>query len=252
MHEQLYQDIYQAELTHWWFRARIHIVTTLIRHFGPSVRPLLIADVGCGMGATLGALSQFGSVVGVDSSATALSYSESRGHPLLAASALPHLPFETGRFDIVCALDVIEHIDDDHCAVKELWRICKPGGLLVVTVPAFQWLWSEHDDINEHKRRYSRQSLRDCLAVNGTELLRLSYMNCVLAPPLMVFRLLRNCRQRTRSATASLRSDVFMFPRPINAFCYALFASEAIWLKHACLPFGVSLICVGRMSATAS
>lgn len=246
MHEQLYQDIYEAELTHWWFRARIHIVTTLLTHFAPSTRPLRIADVGCGMGATFAALSQFGAVVGVDSSPTALACCQQRGHPFLIASALPRLPFEDGTFDVVCALDVIEHIDDDRSTTLELWRICKPGGVLVVTVPAFPWLWSEHDDINEHKRRYTRRELHACLATDGMEFLRLSYMNTLLAPPLMLFRSLRNCGRRMRPARRSLRSDIFHLPALLNAALYHLFASETLWLKHGRLPFGVSLICVAR------
>jgi SAM-dependent methyltransferase len=246
MHPQIYEDIYNAELTHWWFCGRLHIVTSLLRRFAPKSRPLRVADVGCGMGASLEALGEFGWVAGLDYSATALGFSRQRGFLRLLAAALPSLPFPDAEFDIVCALDVIEHIDDDAAAVRELWRVCKPGGLLVVTVPAYEWLWSEHDDINEHKRRYTRPLLRKRLTLPGSELVRLSYMNTLFAPPAMLFRLLRNLGGKKKSAASDMKSDVFPLPRPLNAIFKFLFSSENIWLRYAPLPFGISLICILR------
>ena len=246
MHPQIYEDIYNAELTHWWFCGRLHIVTSLVRRFGSKSRPLRVADVGCGMGASLEALGEFGWVAGLDYSATALGFSRRRGFPRLLAAALPSLPFPDSEFDVVCALDVIEHIDDDAAAVHELWRVCKPGGLLVVTVPAYEWLWSEHDDINEHKRRYTRSLLRKRLTLPGGEFVRLSYMNMLFAPPVMLFRLLRNLGGNKKRAASDMRSDVFPLPRPVNAIFKFLFSSENIWLRYASLPFGISLICILR------
>jgi SAM-dependent methyltransferase len=246
MHPQIYEDIYNAELTHWWFCGRRNIVASLLRRFAPKRRPLRIADVGCGMGASLEMLGEFGWVAGLDYSATALGFSRQRGFPRLLAAALPSLPFVDAEFDIVCALDVIEHIDDDAAAVRELWRVCKPGGLLVVTVPAYEWLWSEHDDINEHKRRYTRPQLRDRLALPGGELVRFSYMNTLFALPVMLFRLVRRLTGQKKSASADLKSDVFPLPRILNGIFKFLFSAEAVWLRHASLPFGISLICILR------
>jgi SAM-dependent methyltransferase len=162
---------------------------------------------------------------------------------------LPQLPVPDDAFDVVCALDVIEHIDDDRAAARELWRICKPGGLLVVTVPAYEWLWGEHDDINDHKRRYTRRQLQSCLAEPRAEFLKLSYMNTVLAPPVMLFRGLKNLGRNNRHQQAAPRSDVFDFPPLLNKSLEKLFSAEAAWLKHGRLPFGISLICVARKSA---
>jgi SAM-dependent methyltransferase len=251
MRPQLYEDIYRAELTHWWFRSRLRIVTALLRRFAPARRPLHVADVGCGMGATFHALSQFGRVVGVDPSDTALGCSLTRGHPWLVSGALPALPFADGSFDVVCALDVIEHLDDDRAAARELWRICAPGALLAVTVPAYPWLWSDHDEINDHKRRYTRQRLSECLSFSDGEVVRFSFMNVVLAPPVMIFRLVKNLLVRRRPGRA-VRSDVFLFPAPINALLEAMFSSEVLWLRHGSFPFGCSLICVLRKRPAAS
>lgn len=246
MHQQIYEDIYNAELTHWWFCGRRNIVATLVRRFATKSRPLRIADVGCGMGASFEMLGEFGWVVGLDFSPTALGFSQQRGFPRLLAAALPNLPFPDAEFDVVCALDVIEHIDDDAAAVRELWRVCKPGGLLVVTVPAYEWLWSEHDDINEHKRRYTRYQLRDRLALPAGELMRLSYMNTIFAPPVMLFRLLKRFGGKKKTAPADMKSDVFPVPRLLNAVQSFLFSSEGAWLRLASLPFGTSLICILR------
>ncbi len=249
MRERLYEEIYRAELAHWWFRGRRNIVTALIRHFATPARPLCVADVGCGMGANFAALAEFGNVVGVDNSPKALEFSRSRGSYRLVAGALPQLPFPDEAFDIVCALDVIEHLDDDAGAVREMWRVCKQNGLLVVTVPACPWLWSEHDEINDHKRRYTRRALRDCLEQADGEWVRLSFMNAFLAPPLMLYRpLLRWCR-RFKAPAEGPRSDIFNLPAPLNSLLAGLFGGESHWLKHGSLPFGVSLVGVLRKVA---
>ena len=249
MQEQYYRVIYDTELVHWWACGRRRILSSVLRQLTPPQRPLLVADVGCGMGSTLGMLSEFGTVVGIDTSPTALSFSRERGHPMLVAGSLPGLPFADESFDVVCALDVIEHIDDDFTAAKELWRVCKPGGLLLITVPAYQWLWSEHDDVNEHKRRYTRPRLRESFAQVPVEYLKLSYMNTWLAPPVMLVRWVKRMFRKTPKRSAELKSDVYMLPRPINRALERLFASEAIWLRHGSLPFGISVLCAARKLA---
>lgn len=245
MQQQYYEEYYRAELTHWWFCARRHIIRMLLEKYAGPTAARHIADIGCGMGASFAMLKQFGSVVGVDYSTTALAFSQQRGHRQLAAAALPTLPFANNSFDIVCALDVIEHISDDHAATRELWRICRPNGLLVITVPAYQWLWSEHDDINEHKRRYTRTELGQCVTQAGADILKISYMNSLLAPPLMAFRALRNCLGKSNSK-ATPRSDVFAIARPVNTALRWMFSREAMWLRVGSFPFGVSLVCIAR------
>jgi SAM-dependent methyltransferase len=246
MQQQIYEDIYRFELTHWWFRGRRHVIASMLRRFSPSRRPLKVADVGCGMGSTFDMLSEFGWVVGIDASPTALAFSKDRGHPLLVAGGLPVLPFPDGVFDIVCALDVIEHLDDDYAAVRELWRICKPGGLLMITVPAYQWLWSEHDDINEHRRRYTRPRLRAALGQAPVDCLKLSYINTFLAPPVMLVRLVKRLFRKPEKDPSTLKSDVYPVPKAANKILQAVFASEATWLRYGSLPFGISVLCVAR------
>jgi SAM-dependent methyltransferase len=249
MRQQVYEDIYREELTHWWFRARRHIVAELLKEFAPTFRPLSVADIGCGMGSTIEMLSQFGRVLAMDFSPTALAFSKQRGMSGLVAASLPDLPCRDATFDVTCALDVIEHIDDDHSAVCEIYRVCKPGGLIVITVPAYRWLWSEHDDINEHKRRYTRKQFSERLAPLGLTILRLSYLNTLLAPPAMVFRLLKKLAGRQASNPEELKSDVFSLPAWLNRPLYLIFACEATLLKYVSFPFGISLICVAQKNA---
>ena len=246
MREQHYFEIHNAELKHWWFCARRRIVANLIAQFASTSRPLRIADIGCGTGASFEMLTQFGQTVGVDYSLLALAFSRERGHSQLAAAALPALPFQANSFDVVCAMDVIEHIKDDAGAVSELLRICKPNGLLVLTVPAYQWLWSVHDDINEHKRRYTRPQLQACLNQLPVSVKRISYMNAFLAPPVMLYRGIRRlCRRFVDQSTAT-ESDDFPLPAPLNWILTKVFTAESAWLKFSSLPFGTSVICIAR------
>ena len=246
MHLQIYEDIYRAELTHWWFRSRLQIVSTLIQRFSTSRGPLRIADVGCGMGASLDQLAKLGTVIGADFSPTALAFARSRTREPLVAAALPSLPFADGFFDVVCALNVIEHIEDDYAAVRELCRICRPGGLLVLTVPAYQWLWSQHDDINEHKRRYTRSRLQECLTPLPVDVLRLSYMNTLLALPLMLVRLTKAAFKSHQNTNHPAKSDVSAVSEPLNSILRMVFTAEAGLLPYTFLPFGTSVVAVSR------
>ena len=245
MREAAHRQISEAAATHWWFRGRRRVVAVLLRRFAPR-GGLVIADVGCGTGTEIDMLREFGRVVGVDSSGLALELAHQRGHAELIVAAMPRLCFPDGAFDLVCALDVIEHIEDDRAAVRELWRICRPGGLLVVTVPAYPWLWSEHDDANQHWRRYTRAELRTRLSAPGCEILKLSYMSVASAPAIVAVRLLKNLTRSPPDGARPPRLDLFALPRALNTLLVASFDAEARWLRHARLPFGTSIVCVAR------
>ena len=246
MREQHYFEIHNAELTHWWYCARRQIVANLITKLATTNRPLQIADIGCGTGASFAMLTRFGWTVGIDFSPLALSFSRTHGHLQLAAAALPSRPFQSDSFDIVCALDVIEHIENDADAMRELLRICKPNGLVILTVPAYQWLWSSHDDLNEHKRRYTRPQIQALLKDLPMTVERLSYMNILLAPPVIFYRQIKRLSQCFCKPNKPIRSDDFLPPRLLNWILRKVFAIEASWLTHHSLPFGTSVICAVR------
>ena len=245
MREDLYDDFFAVETRHWWFCARRLIIESLLRRHLGSAGASRIADVGCGTGANLAMLHRVGQPVGLDGSWNALKFSHARGEPNLVAGILPTLPCQSGSFDVVCALDVIEHVTDDDSAVQELVRICKPGGLLVITVPAYQWLWSEHDVVNEHKRRYTRSTLAARLQLPQLEVLQLTYINSLLAPPLMAYRLVRNVLDRFQKKPQAT-ADLFL-PRPaVNRLLNWVFSLEQHWLKRGNFPFGISVLCTLR------
>jgi SAM-dependent methyltransferase len=250
MREAVHRQMSEAAATHWWFRGRRRVVEALLRQFAPG-GALAIADVGCGTGTEIGMLRAFGRVVGIDSSDLALQLAHERGHGELIVAAIPRLCFPDGAFDVVCALDVIEHIEDDRAAVYELWRVVRPGGLLMVTVPAYPWLWSEHDDANQHRRRYTRAQLRARLSAPGCTILKLSYMSVAVAPAVVAVRLVKNLTRWPGNGTRAPRLDLFSVPRSVNAILVASFTAEALWLRHGRFPFGTSIVCVARKARDA-
>jgi SAM-dependent methyltransferase len=243
MLEDTYETFYQLDLTHWFPSGRRRILQDLIDRFAPH--PLRIADIGCGTGANLKMLGQYGSVIGVDTFPKAVWYCRQRGFPNCLLGSLPQLPFPDGMFGLVCALDVIEHIDDDAAAVRELLRICRPGGALLITVPAYEWLWSEHDDANLHKRRYTRPQLRRLFDDLDVDVVKLTHFNFLLSPPIILARAIGKLRHRFHPSTRP-KFDLAQTPAPLNALLLGLFSSERFLLKHQNAPFGISIACLVR------
>lgn len=239
MQEGFYDEYARAEAGHWWFTARRRVLETVIDGFVTSGAGRVVLDVGTGGGGMEPILSRFGRVVGTDVSWRALELTRSHVERLVAAS-LEALPFRTGAFDAVFACDVIEHVDDDGQALRELRRISAVDGRLVLTVPAYQFLWSVHDEINGHRRRYTRRGLGALLDAAGWRAVRLSYFNTILFPPIAALRLLGG---RRRPADAR-HSDLVRTPRVINGLLEAVFAAERHLVRHVDLPFGVSLLCL--------
>lgn len=245
MREEMYGEMAAIQATHWWFRGRRRVVASLLRRWTPS-GPLLVADIGCGPGVNVAMLTEFGRVVAMDPSPHALALARGHRGTALVSAGMPHLCFPDATFDVVCALDVIEHVDDDRAAARELWRVCKPEGLLVVTVPSYDWLWSPHDEANEHRRRYTRPQLAACLATPAATVLKLSYMNTLLAPAVVAVRLTRNFARWMAGRPLEARSDLSPVAPVLNRMLEASSAVEARWLGQATFPFGTSLIYVGR------
>jgi SAM-dependent methyltransferase len=215
----------------------------------PARAGLEILDVGCGTGTMLGHLARFGHAQGIDADAEAIRFCRERG--VEAVRRVPPgtpLPFADGTFDLVTALDVVEHIDDDAAAVAQMARVLRPGGLALLTVPAFPSLWGRQDEIAHHKRRYRASRLRALVTGAGLELVHHSHFNTLLFPPIAAVRLARRMRKRGRTPSShELRSD-FELTRPgrLNALLARVFAAEAPLVARGRLPFGVSLLALAR------
>ncbi|MFH1809187.1 MAG: class I SAM-dependent methyltransferase [Pseudomonadota bacterium] len=240
----VYEVEAQVEATHWWFRGRRRILRGLLDAALGSSHDLRTLDVGFGTGANAPVLAaRSRTLVGVDFSADALVQGRQR-HALytaVVAGDVLALPFRDGSFELVTALDLLEHLDDDDRGVAELLRVVAPGGLLIVFVPAHAWLWGLHDDLAHHRRRYTAASLRALFADHPDELERLTSFNLLLLPPIFVARQVLNL-VRPRQ----LRSENQINGPLLNLLLSGLFALEAPWLARRDLPLGVSLVAVVR------
>ncbi|MEA2512156.1 MAG: hypothetical protein QOJ59_1643 [Thermomicrobiales bacterium] len=254
MDPTFYASYFRHETTHWWFRWRFDLISDVLGSLQRDGQ-LRILDAGCGTGQMLKCLESHGEAIGIDSSPQAIGYARERGVKRLVRGSITDPPFRNGSFDCVVSLDVIEHVDDDVDILTKLREVVKPGGHLIVTVPAFQTLWSEHDEINQHKRRYRAGQLRHLIQEAGFDVERVSYCNTALFLPVLAMRkaknLLRWARRARRAADDSLQSDLDEYPAPINAALYWLMRGEARLMRHVDLPFGVSILAVARRPVVA-
>jgi SAM-dependent methyltransferase len=242
----LYDEYVRIEDTHWWFRGRREIVRALIR---PHLQaPAEIIDVGSGGGAVAEALMEFGQVTACDVDVRCAASVERRPGMKFAYGTAEAVPFPDGSFDLVTAFEVLEHLDDDVRALKEMGRLAKPGGLVAVTVPAYKWLWGRQDEVSHHQRRYSRRSLASAFEGAGLRVIRLTAFNTFLFPGIAAVRLARRLTSRGRRPDPStLKSDFSMTkPGPFNDLLGIVFMSEARLLGKVNLPVGVSLFALAR------
>lgn len=225
---------------HWWFRARREIVADrLAAHAGASVGDLL--DIGAGTGGVLMHLSRLmpqTALCGVEPDPGARGFCREHGLNVLEGTADP-LPLASESQDVVTALDVLEHLDDDLSAAREIARVLRPGGVALVTVPAFMWLWGPHDTLNDHKRRYRLRQIEQVIEGAGLEIEQSSYFNTLLFPFAVVQRMAEKALGR-RGATEKVPFA------PLNAVFYAIFSLERPLLRAVRLPWGVSVLVVGR------
>ena len=238
--------MYQLEDTYWWFVARRDLVRRLLLRHLPDQGSRRIADVGCGTGATLALLRPFGRTVGMDLAPEAVGFCRERGHQGLVQGSASDLPFADASLDVVTALDILEHLDDDAGAVREIARALRPEGLLVFTAPAYMSLWSEHDEALNHRRRYRAGELRALLQGAGLEVLKVSYCITLLLAPIYAFRLVQRLLGRNR---AEPKTALYQLPGPLNGLLVASLYLENRWLARYNLPFGVSLAGVARKPA---
>jgi SAM-dependent methyltransferase len=237
--EGLYRRFFDIEERHWWFVARQTIVEDFIQRRLDVPRGADVLDVGCGTGAILKMLTVRYEAYGTDTSELAIEYCRRRGLTNAFRCTLDSFPRPELRFDLITALDVIEHIDDDLAVVRKASEFLKPSGALLVTVPAYQFLWSAHDELNHHKRRYVKSRLRRVLVNAGLNVETVSYFNTLLFPLALIKRLTEKLLK--------LQSDELALPSPmLNGVLQHIFASERIPLRTISFPFGLSLIAVGR------
>ncbi len=234
-----YAEMAKMEEVYWWHRGRIKIVQKQL-DINTSSTDNDILNIGCGTGGTVGLLSRYGEVYNVDVSEEAINFCKQKGLRNVRGYNGKRLPYKDKRFDLVIALDVLEHIELDYEALVEWLRVLKPGGKLVMTVPAYQWLWSEHDERLHHQRRYTASQVHMLVSRSGYVMKKRSYAIVFSFPLIVLHRLLSSITGRKRE------SSYVMLPGAINTLFTWLLYLEAWMLRYLNFPFGTSIVVVAE------
>jgi SAM-dependent methyltransferase len=245
MDPQYEADTLRAEESHWWYRGRRRIVTDTVATLARNEPRIL--DAGCGSGRNMVELAHFGSVTGTDVSERALELARERAVGAAELARLEQLPFADGSFDLITCLDVIEHIPDDVGALRELRRVIANDGQLIVTVPAYPWLWGRHDVANHHQRRYTGKTLVAAGTSADWQLERLTHFNALLLPAAAGYRLL----ERFLPDRGDAPSELDRTPTWANRMLESVLRFEAGLLRRGWrIPFGLSLLAIFRPAGT--
>ena len=253
MQQHTYAIMDEVEGSHWWFVGRRSILESFLKSIESRLQAasreepakagtqnaVRILDIGCGTGANLEMLSQFGEAEGVDVSDDALEFCRLKG--LNAQKGLAErLPFDDGTFDLTTALDVVEHLDDDVAGLREMHRVTKKGGFSLIFVPAYMFLWGVQDDVSNHRIRYTKKQIVDRLKTAGYTIERATYANWTFFAPILAGRTL----MRVTGIKPESENNVNI--SALNGVFGKLFGAERFWLKNFNFPFGVSIVVVAR------
>ncbi len=250
MEASVYQEFLELEQGHWWFRGRraifISLLDTYLRR--ERIGERLIMDLGCGVGGMLGPLGAYGRVIGTDVTLTGLMHCAERDFDRLVACNGPYGCFADETLDCITAFDALEHIEDDVGSMREIHRMLKPGGLLVASGPAYQFLFSQQDRVTHHVRRYTLGDMQAKARSVGFEIVKASYINFLLFPGILPAVLAMKAWQSlSKPADAGAGSNVGIpIPTWMNEVLTSIFSSEATLLKALSAPAGHSLVMVAR------
>lgn len=226
------------EDVHWWFVSRRKIIKTILAKYFDDRPENTILEVGCGSGGNLKMLSAFGDLVALELHDKARERANSRNICKVKKGRLPEdIPFDSG-FDLICILDVLEHIENDLGALQSLQSMLNKNGKLLITVPAYKFLWSNHDTACHHKRRYFKRQLSRLVIKSGLSIQYRTYFNTFLFPGIATLRLLNKLLKKNQG------SDVVLPPKFLNDFLATIFSSETIFLPRLGFPFGLSILII--------
>jgi SAM-dependent methyltransferase len=246
-----YKTFATLEARHWWFRGRrdlyLPLMAGVLARQGVATGQLDVMDMGCGMGGFLEPLTRFGTVTGVELDVEALGFCSERGHGRLVAGRSEGAPFEDACTDLLCLFDVIEHAPDDVPVLTEACRLVRPGGHVVVSVPAYQFLFSNNDRVAHHYRRYTRGRLTNTLRQVGLEVVKATYVNALLGVGIIPAVMLIKAKERMFGVgNPDTTNLTYPVPGPLNGLLYGIFSGERHVLRHVSAPFGHSLFAVAQ------
>lgn len=245
MQPHTYAIMREVEDKHWWYVGRRRIIADFVRRICEQLRAEgnsepRILDIGCGTGGNLETLSGFGRAEGVDISSEALDFCRARGLNNVRQGAAETLPYGSESFDLVTGLDVVEHLDDDVSGLREMRRVLRPGGRMLLFVPAFMFLWGVQDDVSHHRRRYTLSELKQKLQQAGMNVERASYANISFFGPILLGRLFMRVSGLRPASENNINIGT------LNGLFGKILGAESWWLNRLSFPFGVSIICVAR------
>lgn len=241
-----YRRLFEREEFYWWNIGRREILKSTLNRNLVFKRGLSILDVGCGAGGNIKILGEFGSVTGLDISEEALKFAKTHGiFKNLVRGNAERLPFADGSFDLVSALDVLEHIPDDQRAIQEMFRVLKKGGFALVTVPAHQWLWSRHDEALHHLRRYTTDELRRKLCEAGFRIVERSHF-VVPAIFFLCFKKMTRYLQKIQGAKEMIDTYDIILPSWLNRILIWWLCAEKIIMRFIPIPAGSSLVIISQ------
>lgn len=235
-----YQRMYEFEDEYWWFVGRKNNIDKYINSINIT-KESSILDAGCGTGINMIHLSKYSNdIIGIDTSDEAIYFCMQRGLENVIKRDVEDLNLKHNSFDLITALDILEHIDDTK-ALSEFYKVLKPKGYLIINVPAFNFLWSKHDEALHHKRRYTKSYLKKKLMSEGFTIENISYWNTFLFLPMMLFRFFR------KYFSNSSETDLKVLPKVINKCLIIILKIESTLIGKINLPFGVSLLCLAKV-----
>ncbi|MBI2885883.1 MAG: methyltransferase domain-containing protein [Chloroflexi bacterium] len=244
MEPEEYETIYRLEASHWWYVGMRDISLALLEGVLPRREGLSILDAGCGTGGMLLALARYGPVVGLDFSPHALAFCRRRRLSRALQGSVVELPFRDGAFDLVTCFDVLYHLGvaDDAAVLTEFSRVLRPGGHLLLRLPAFELLRSAHDAMVHTRHRYTRGEVRAKVAAAGFQVRRLTYANTLLFPVAAAARILQRLLGRAEERVSDVRAASPL----VNTLLRAPLALEARLLPKVPLPLGLSVVCLAQ------
>lgn len=242
MQEIVYHINYELENSYWWFVARKKILRDLIQRYCLFNNETNLLDVGCGTGGFASFISQYCNVICLDTSDLALSYCKKRGLNNLYQGTLEEFNTDNNKIQIISMLDVVEHIENDKRVIERAYELLEENGCLIITVPAYKWLWSEHDEIHMHKRRYTKKEIVKLIESAGFKIVFATYFNFFLFPTVALMRIIEILLKTKKK----IERPVVPVPTFINIILEKIFSLEKYFLKFFKFPFGLSILIIAK------
>ena len=236
MDKELYKQMSENEDKHWWFVGRRKIIESVLDKFYKKPASNKILEIGCGTGGNLSLLSKYGALTGIELYDEAIEIASKRNICPIYKGSLPDNLQLKDKFDLICMLDVLEHIEDDSRALNNLALLIDSNGMLLITVPAYMFLWSAHDEIHHHQRRYTLKKLEDIIVKSGLKIKYSAYFNTLLFPLIYSIRLAGKLVNKDQASDVNMPSPV------VNLILQFIFQLEKHILRFVTLPFGVSIL----------